>query len=261
VWRTNHQPLGRPTRGKTAPNRLRRLDTFVSAVFPGLLTRSTPGVVLDLGYGRVPRTTLETAARWRRLNPALVVVGVELDRERVAAAAAFNDARTRFVRGGFDADVGPVRIVRAMNVLRQYDEDAVAGAWAELGARLEEGGLMIEGTCDPFGRVIAVNLQRKRAGALIGAGVLFSTNHRGDFEPASLQPVLPKNLIHRVRPGEAVHTFFRDWELAWKAAAPWSGFGPRARFWEAARLLAREQPLAPRPWLARHGYVWWRPSP
>jgi len=233
----------------------------VAAIFPGLLTRQGPGVFLDLGYGRVPRTTLETAARWRALNPSLGVVGVELDRERVAAAAAFADARTRFLRGGFDAEVGPVRVLRAMNVLRQYDESAVGGAWAEMGARLEPGGLMIEGTCDPFGRVIAVNLMFKRGASLRWEGVLFSTNHRGDFTPESLQPVLPKNLIHRVRTGEPVHGFFRDWRSAWRSAAPWDSFGPRARFRESARLLAQTQPLDRRPWLARHGYVWWRPGP
>ena len=46
-------------------------------------------------------------------------------------------------------------IVRAFNVLRQYDEAEVAAAWAALTARLAPGGLLVEGTCDELGRLAA----------------------------------------------------------------------------------------------------------
>jgi hypothetical protein len=61
------RPLGEPTRGKTARNRLRRVDNFLAMYDPSLLRRSDGDFagawVVDLGYGEEPWTTLESAAR------------------------------------------------------------------------------------------------------------------------------------------------------------------------------------------------------
>ncbi len=46
-------------------------------------------------------------------------------------------------------------LVRAFNVLRQYDEDEVEQAWATTVARLAPGGLLVDGTCDELGRLAA----------------------------------------------------------------------------------------------------------
>ena len=40
---------------------------------------------VDLGYGFDARTTLESAARFRRVNPDLPILGVEIEKERVEA--------------------------------------------------------------------------------------------------------------------------------------------------------------------------------
>ncbi|MGD9100162.1 MAG: methylase, partial [Anaerolineae bacterium] len=139
-----HPPPEQSTRGKTARNRLRRVDNFVLLCAPDLVRRRDGDFVhapfVDLGYGAEPWTTLESAARLRRLNPTLPVLGVEIDPERVAAAQPFADGLTQFRQGGFDlplssgADGRPqrARLIRAFNVLRQYDEAAVAGAHAAL---------------------------------------------------------------------------------------------------------------------------------
>ncbi|MEL6178129.1 MAG: class I SAM-dependent methyltransferase, partial [Myxococcota bacterium] len=108
-------------------------------------------VFVDLGCGERPWTTVESAARFREVWPGLPVVGVEIHPGRVAAAQAWSDGtRTRFVEGGFELGaVGHrVRLLRAMNVLRQYRPEDVAKAHAQMGARLVEGGLLVEGTCD-----------------------------------------------------------------------------------------------------------------
>jgi len=42
---------------------------------------------VDLGYGSDPRTTLESAARFRRVNPNLKILGVEIDSPRCAGGA------------------------------------------------------------------------------------------------------------------------------------------------------------------------------
>jgi len=255
------RPQGCPTRGKTAPNRLRRLDIFVCATQGALLQGQVSPFFVDLGYGRVPRTTLESADRFRRLAPRLEVLGIELDAERVEAAQAHVGPETRFERGGFEHDPGrPVHLLRAMNVLRQYPPEDVDGARARLGRHLAPGGLLLEGTSDPFGRLITCHLFRRHARALHHEGLLFSAARRPDFHPTDLQTVLPKDLITEVRPGTPVHAFFLAWSTAWAAASPWRPYGPRAVFREAAARLQEHMALERQQWLARHGYVWWRPS-
>ncbi|MBD3752523.1 MAG: class I SAM-dependent methyltransferase, partial [Micrococcales bacterium] len=54
-------PTGRPTRGTTGTNRLRRVDRWI-ARHPVLRDASEP-LVVDLGYGATGTTTLELAAR------------------------------------------------------------------------------------------------------------------------------------------------------------------------------------------------------
>ena len=44
-------------------------------------------------------------------------------------------------------------MVRAFNVLRQYPEDEVAGAWRTVMERLTPDGLLVDGTCDELGRL------------------------------------------------------------------------------------------------------------
>src|SRR6185436_4236031 len=104
--RVSKKPEGQPTRGKTASNRLRRVDNFVLLYEPSLLTRTdgmfADSLFIDLGYGFDARTTLESAARFRRVNPNLKILGVEIDRERVEAALPFADERTFFHLGGFN---------------------------------------------------------------------------------------------------------------------------------------------------------------
>jgi hypothetical protein len=57
-----------------------------------------------------------------------------------------------FRRGGFElAGLRPL-VVRALNVLRQYEEQPALEAWAVLRDGLAPGGLLVEGTCDEIGR-------------------------------------------------------------------------------------------------------------
>ena len=258
MYRTHQRPDGQPTRGKTAPNRLRGLDMFVLAMLPGVL-RAPGALFLDLGYGRVPRTTLESAARFRALNPELHVVGVELDPARVAAARAHEDERTRFIRGGFEHDLGrSVHLMRAMNVLRQYPEDAVLPAWRKMGLRLADGGWLVEGTSCPWGRVVAVNLLQRRGDALHHEGLLLSLRLRGDLHPDLVPPVLPRSHLEQVVPGTRVHGLLEAWRQAWSASRGLAVFGPRQVF---AASVADLDGVVRRRWLTRRGYLWWRPDP
>ena len=100
------KPEGQLTRGKTASNRLRRVDNFILLYETSLLTRAdglfARALFVDLGYGFDARTTLESAARFRRVNPDLPILGVEIEKERVEAALPYADEKTFFRLGGFN---------------------------------------------------------------------------------------------------------------------------------------------------------------
>ncbi|MFN0094078.1 MAG: hypothetical protein ACKVVT_04790 [Dehalococcoidia bacterium] len=274
----HRRPQGRATRGKTAPNRLRRVDSFVLRYDRQLIARDDGAlrgaIAVDLGYGADPSTTLELAARFRRHNPGLQVAGVEIDRARVEAALPFADERTHFRLGGFNVPLSTdsegrrerARFIRAFNVLRQYDEADVAGAWELMGGALAEGGLLIEGTSDPLGRRWVANVLRRRGAGLVLEAMVFCQSFRVAVEFAALQAVLPKSAIHRVSPGEPIATFFEAWKAAAREAAPAKTWGERAWFVAAGEALARAGYAVDRrrAWL-RDGYLIWRhpelPSP
>ena len=262
--RVSKKPEGQATRGKTASNRLRRVDNFLLLYEPSLLTRTDSlfrdAMFVDLGYGFDARTTLESAARFRRVNPHLKILGVEIDKERVEAALPFADDKTFFRLGGFNLplkDGEHVRLIRAFNVLRQYEEKDFAPAYERLAQYVLPGGLMIEGTSNPFGSIWAANLARKvldsdsflsdrhgQAAGLQGGwqfeAVVFSTNFRSGFGVEEFQTILPKNFIHHVIPGEEIYDFFEAWEKSAKETATFKTYGARQWFSATAESLERK---------------------
>ncbi|NUS42635.1 MAG: class I SAM-dependent methyltransferase [Mycobacteriaceae bacterium] len=225
-------PQGEITRGTTGINRLRRSDRWLvhePVVRERLLAAADP-LVVDLGYGASPVTTLELAARLRRVRADVRVVGLEINPDRVVPG---RDG-VEFARGGFElAGLRPV-LVRAFNVLRQYPEEAVPAAWAMIQSRLAPGGLVIEGTCDELGRRCAwVLLDASGPRSLTLAWDPFTTD-----APSRLAERLPKSLIHRNVPGEPIHRLLVAADRAWAAAAPLAPFGPRVRWRRACALLA-----------------------
>ena len=267
-----YKPEGQITRGKTACNRLRRVDNFLLLYDPGLLTRQDDeydgALFVDVGYGANPTTTLESAERLRRVNPNLPVLGVEIEAERVAIAKSYEDTQTFFRLGGFNlplkhwSDGRPerVRLIRAFNVLRQYDENAVIDAYKTLAPYVLPGGLMIEGTSDPFGRIWVANLARKAEDTDLWKmeALVFSTNFRQPFDPGDFQTILPKNYIHRVVPGERIYDFFQNWKQAAHETRAMQVWGPRQWFYTCAQKLAERgyRLILRRKWLARGWLIW-----
>ncbi len=242
------KPEGQPTRGKTASNRLRRVDNFILLYEPALLTRTdglfAASLFVDLGYGFDARTTLESAERFRRLNPNLRILGVEIDKERVEAALPFADEKTFFRLGGFNLPLQAgesVRLMRAFNVLRQYEEKDFAPAYERLAQYVLPGGLMIEGTSNPFGSVWAANLARMMADAKWKMEALvFSTSFRMGFDITDFQAVLPKNHIHHVVQGDRIYDFFEAWKRSAAETSHFKVFGLRQWFVAAAEALAQK---------------------
>jgi hypothetical protein len=158
-------------------------------------------------------------------------VGVEIDPVRVAAASVYSDPPgLEFRYGGFElAGLRPV-LVRAMNVLRQYDESAVGAAWTAMTAT---GATVVEGTCDELGRLACwVTLDRRGPRCLTLAANLATLDN-----PSTAAERLPKALIHRNVPGEPVHDFVAALDAAWQAAAPYAAFGPRQRWRRACEAV------------------------
>ena len=265
--------MGQPTRGKTASNRLRRVDNFILLYEPSLLTRAdnlpaphlqlnqnercgvADSLFVDLGYGFDARTTLESASRFRRVNPNLRILGVEIDKERVEAVLPYADEKTFFRLGGFNLplkDGEHARLIRAFNVLRQYEEKDFVPAYERLGQYVLPGGLMIEGTSTPYGQLWAANVVRKEESDALRLSkggkmetwkmeaLVFSTNFRTGFEVEEFQTILPKNLIHRVVPGEAIYDFFEAWKQSVKETASFKTYGVKQWFTASAEGLARK---------------------
>ena len=239
------KPEGRITRGTTNPNRLRRADRWLAGTQAWRLRAPMEApVVVDLGYGASPVTAVELHDRLRRVRRDVQVLGLEIDPERVAAAAGLERPGLAFGLGGFEvptADGGPVTVVRAFNVLRQYDEAEVAPIWARLRSRLAPSGVLVDGTCDELGRLASWVAVERDAGPV---SLTVSMRLRGLVSPAEVAERLPKALIHRNVPGERVHGFLAALDQAWRYAAPQAAYGARARFLETAwRLKADGWPV------------------
>ncbi|MFJ3232231.1 class I SAM-dependent methyltransferase [Streptomyces sp. NPDC086787] len=260
--RATARPVGTVTRGTTNPNRLRRMDRWITAVHGAELRRAADPVAIDLGYGAAPWTAVELLGRLRSVAPRARVVGVEIEPERVAAAKPYEREGLVFRHGGFEIPVpGRPYLIRAANVLRQYDEGEVSAVWQRLCARLAPGdagsgggsrggsgagsggssggGLLVEGTCDEIGRRhvwVALGPEGPRT-------VTFATRLGSLEQPSDLAERLPKALIHRNVPGEPVHAFLRDFDRAWAAAAPYASYGARQRWIRAVRDLTADWPV------------------
>lgn len=223
-----HRPLGVVTRGTTNPNRLRRVDNWIVETCGDALRAAADPLVVDLGYGATPITAVELRARLAAgVRADVRVVGLEIDPVRVAAAQpAADPPGLAFARGGFElAGLRPA-LVRAFNVLRQYDEGEVAEAWRTVTGRLAPGGLLVEGTCDELGRLgswVLLDAHGPRSLTLSAKLTTLET-------PAELAERLPKALIHRNVPGERIHDLIRALDDAWQAAAGYAPFGPRHRW-------------------------------
>lgn len=224
------KPLGQATRGTTGYNRLRRSDRWLvhSPRVRAALQSTADPLVVDLGYGALPITTLELASRLQTVRAQVRVIGLEIHSERVRTARQAATDGVEFALGGFElAGLRPV-LVRAFNVLRQYPVTEVDAAWAQLRAGLAPGGLVVDGTCDELGRLCCwVLLDADGPVSLTLACDPFAIER-----PSDLAERLPKVLIHHNVEGRPIHTLLHAADRAWAAAAGHGVFGPRVR-WRA----------------------------
>jgi hypothetical protein len=221
---------GRVTRGTTGTNRLRRVDRWI-ATLPALRAAADP-LVVDLGYGASATTPLELHARLAKVRPDVEVIGIEIEKERVRVASLSAVPGVSFRLGGFEVPLPPGRratVIRAFNVLRQYNEDEVPAAWDRMVSRLQPGGVLIEGTCNEIGRVGSwVDVTAD------GPQTLTISLRLADLDkPSIVAERLPKVLIHRNVPGEAIHRFLIALDYQWAVHSALGTYAPSQR-WVAA---------------------------
>lgn len=232
------KPIGTITRGTTNPNRLRRVDRYIAALAE--LRTATDPIVVDLGFGASPRTAIEMLERLVSVQPNVTVVGIEIDRERVNKALPLQTHNLLFGLGGFEVPLPKplkandrVAVIRALNVLRQYDESEVKNAWSLMQARLTDNGFIVEGTCDEIGRIASWVTLNQSGPKLF----TISLKLRGLNKPSKVAERLPKALIHRNVEGEAIHRLLTDLDAAWATHAPLGIFSPAQRFVACAKDL------------------------
>lgn len=239
----SQRPLGNITRGTTNPNRLRRCDRWLLATHHDRLTKGGPPLLVDLGHGASGVTTAEWAARVRAVRGDARITGLEIDPERVATAQAWSRPGVDFALGGFEVPLpggGGARVIRAFNVLRQYDEAEVEGPWRTLTSRLDTRGIVIDGTCDELGRLGSwITLDADGPQTLTLSWRLRDLDAwRG---PSVVAERLPKALIHRNVAGEPVHDLLTRIDDAWRRATPFAPYGARqqavAAFTEVAGVV------------------------
>lgn len=231
-------PIGQVTRGTTGHNRLRRSDRWLvhsSRVRTALQTTDDP-LVVDLGYGAKPVTTLELAIRLRQVRADVRVVGLEIDPERVRAGQAAAAPGVEFALGGFELAGHRPILVRAFNVLRQYPVDEVDAAWAAMRRGIAAGGLIVEGTCDELGRLCCWVL----LDSVAPVSLTLACDPFAIERPSDLAERLPKVLIHHNVAGQPIHTLLQAADRAWASVAGHGVFGPRVRWRAMLELLAGE---------------------
>lgn len=175
--------------GNTAPGRIRLLDNALSLLqVPPFLPQSSLGqfsssrkpfpwqrrqphsvnpIVVDIGVGDDPSTTIELAAA---LRPEACVVGTEVDADRLRHSEVVMAELSADVVGKIslrlgttdfglsDGSLGRPLLVRAMNVLRDYTVPDAIAALRKLYSQVIPGGVLVEGGAETEGRVAVVML-------------------------------------------------------------------------------------------------------
>jgi hypothetical protein len=217
---------------------------MLHAVCP-IIRKATDPIVVDLGYGATPVTTQEMFYRFRKhVRPDVEVVGIEIDPIRVKEATSMVEPGLDFGYGGFEVPLPNSRqpiVIRAFNVLRQYEETEVSKSWQVMTNRLAPEGFLVEGTCDEIGRRSSwVSLRSQQS---IPETFTISL-HVGSLEkPSDIAPRLPKALIHRNIPGERIHDFLQEFDKAWLGNSALISFGARQRWVATIESLKSSYPI------------------
>lgn len=238
--------MSAPTRlrGRTRPGRLALLDALLCQRERALLCRTdgpyAHAVYVDVGLGDQPDTTFESARSFRALAPGLRSIGVDIDPVRVQRGQQQQELQVELRQGGFDLPLmasEPVRLVRAMNVLRNYPEAQVPEIHAQLCERLLPGGLLVEGSSSRRAGNLCAHLIRREHAGMRREALCFASDFREGFAPRMFRDCLPRDLRRHVRNGEAIGQLLGAWQAAFEHVRTQGRRTPRQLFDDSARAL------------------------
>jgi hypothetical protein len=144
-----------------------------------------------------------------------------------------------FRLGGFEVPLPTGRtaaVIRALNVLRQYDETEVLQSWHRMTRRLQPHGLLVEGTCNEIGRVCSWVAITHGGPQSLTISLRLAELER----PSIVAERLPKVLIHRNVDGERVHVLLEALDRHWQYNAGLGAFGPSQRWIAVARAMKND---------------------
>ena len=240
--------MQKKTRGKTRPERLSLWLRWLRHNYEELNAPPSYSIV-DLGYGEKPYSTIELLDAVEDWDMVPAIVGIESSEHRHAQASALQHPKIQFLLGGAEAIVAcspPARLIRAINVLRQYPPDqtaAVRRSWLTFCA---PGALITEGTTDRDGNVLGMwLLSRDRPETLI-----LGTRCTHGFAPAQLFAALPNDIRWQHTRPAWVATLFEAWTDNWRQTS--SRLEPRERFEQSVHALHEGHTA----WVVRDPALW-----
>lgn len=203
----------RQTRGKTKPNR----HSLWLAWFAEQYNQLEPFCdrsIIDLGYGEKPYSVFELHEASRGFSSPPSIIGVESAHHRHRQALAERHPEISFILDEtveFSRYRPPPKLIRALNVLRQYPPHEVASIRRGWLATSPGDVLLTEGTTDRDGDTLAMWCQSNDAPSTL----VFGVSGRRGFAPNQLRAVLPNDL-RWLHPKPAwLERLFEDWTLAW----------------------------------------------
>ncbi len=256
-------PQHRNLPGRSSPGRIHLLDRYLALAEPKLLGRSdglwAGAACADIGLGERADTTAEWAAWLRARWAGLEVLGIDSAGWRIdLARAQCGGPGLRYVQGSFAPPTPePLRLVRAINLLRGYPAEESPAAWLAMGRDLLPGGLLVEGSTDQPGAVLVAHLLRRTPQGLTHEGLLFGTDLSRGFAPAMFRGPLPSQLRGGNALGLQARAFLYRWTQAWEPTRDRRTPGARMTASALALALADEAADAS-PDLLNQGLLVWR---
>ena len=258
-------PLRRePGRGRTRAGRLARVDAWILDIATAPLERTegawAEAVVVDVGIGDTPDTTLELHRTLRQRWPHILTVGLDVAPARVALLERSGEPGVSARLGGVELPVSEgARLVRAANLLRQVRLERVDGALRALARPLLDQGLLIEGSTDDTGDVAVFRVLRGPEARL--EELAFLCGFARGFSPGLFTSWLPRGLGWYGHPDPLVAPLLAAWKMTFDEVRAQGIRHPPSTFALSCELLATRVNgvrLDPAGW--RNGRLRWEPG-
>ncbi len=240
--------MGRQTRGKTKPHRHLMWLKWLELRF-NQSNEFCDRSIIDLGYGEKPYGVTELFDATRVFSPPPTIIGIESAEHRHRQAIALDHPEISFVFGTGDAlahcQPSP-KIIRALNVLRQYPPEEVASIRTLWLQACPIDALLTEGTTDRDGDALAMWCQSRQE----PRSLTFGVSGRRGFAPNQLMAVLPNDLRWLHPKPTWLERLFKEWTLAWARSE--ANFDPLKRFNLSIENLSQHRPS----WVSDLPHLW-----